>query len=42
MKSFALLSALVALAAASPTRTLEEHPTKRASSLPKVSASGNG
>lgn len=41
MKSFALLSALAALAVASPTRTLEEPPTKR-SKLPTVSVSGNG
>lgn len=41
MKGLAILSALAALAVASPTRTLEEPPTKR-SKLPAVTASGNG
>ena len=43
MKTFVLTAALAALGAvyASPTQTLEEPPTKRAS-LPAVSASGNG
>ena len=43
MKTFVLTAALAALGivSASPTQTLEEPPTKRAS-LPAVSASGNG
>lgn len=44
MKSFTLLSALAALGAvsASPTKSLSVGPSKRASTLPQVSASGNG
>lgn len=41
MKAFAALSGLVALAAASPTKTVQELP-KRADGLPAVTVSGNG
>ena len=41
MKSFALASALAAVAIANPTKTLPEKP-KRADSLPTITASGNG
>jgi len=40
MKSFALVAGLAALAAASPTPTKPEPPTKRAGNLPTVSVSG--
>lgn len=41
MKTLALVAGLAALAAASPTPTKSEPPTKRGS-LPAVSVSGNG
>lgn len=41
MKSFALLSALAAVAVATPTKAVSQAPTKR-SNLPPVTVSGNG